>query len=90
MQRFTLSGRGHAGHIHPDKKGTWCKFVEHELEMTKVLDREFEAMKKWLGQGECDIDLLIVRGTITRDHVRQICQSLVDSPWYEPKGSPNV
>lgn len=47
---------------------------------------EFEAMKKWLGQGEIDIDLMLQVGVISVERVVSLCRyELTDSPWFMGK-----
>lgn len=38
MQRYTLVGRGAAGHIRPHLTGTWCKHVDHLLAVAEIDD----------------------------------------------------
>jgi hypothetical protein len=45
-------------------------------------DARFEKMKRWLGDGEIDIDAMIRFGATTREKVIEICESLTDSPWH--------
>ena len=49
----------------------------------RVDDLTFDEMKKWLGQGEMDVDLALRMGATTRDNVIGICRTLTDSPWYD-------
>jgi hypothetical protein len=40
-------------------------------------------MKKWLGNGEFDIDLMLRLGVLTDERLVTICETLIDSPWYK-------
>lgn len=48
-----------------------------------MLPADFEQMKAWLGHGEVDIDLMIRMGAMTATQVVTLCQTLVDSPWFQ-------
>lgn len=51
----------------------------------QVSDKTFEEMKKWLGDGEMDIEMMLRLGVMSRQNVIDICKTLIDSPWYHDK-----